>query len=116
MEASTIKPSTEATALSLPDLFVSRPAHPAETLGGVFSFEVDAAFAEAMGRRVQEQGWLPDAYVVAAWLLLQSRWLGTATVGLHETLDSEAGAGREAETCGLDCTSAEHCAGLGGAS
>ncbi|WP_447774714.1 amino acid adenylation domain-containing protein [Variovorax boronicumulans] len=67
-----------ASEAALGDLFVSPSARAAtgERLG--VSLALDAGFAQRWLASLGATGYLPDTLFVGAWLLLQSRWLGTA--------------------------------------
>ncbi len=84
-------PSTDATALSLGDLFVPRATAPGQAAVQVSSLDIPPALASRWTAQAEASGFLPDTLFAAAWILLQSRWLGTSTVELHEGLDESAG-------------------------
>ncbi|MGH8412577.1 MAG: hypothetical protein ACRERT_15300, partial [Pseudomonas sp.] len=65
-----------APALSLEDLFVSRPSASAGNEGLGASLTLDQGFAQDWQALLGTTGYLPDTLFAAAWLLLQSRWLG----------------------------------------
>jgi amino acid adenylation domain-containing protein len=74
--ASSLKVAAASEA-ALSDLFVSRPA--LETTGDRLgaSLALEAGFAQRWLASLGSTGYLPDTLFVGAWLLLQSRWLGT---------------------------------------
>ncbi|GAA4352174.1 hypothetical protein GCM10023165_41020 [Variovorax defluvii] len=83
MEQAPISPSTSEPSLSLTDLFVPRSAQPAQALQ-VSSLDVSPALAARWSAEARQGGYLADTLFAAAWVLLQSRWLGTPSVELHE--------------------------------
>ena len=103
-------PSTEATALSLGDLFVPRAAAPGQAAVQVTSLDIPPALASRWTAQAEASGFLPDTLFASAWILLQSRWLGASAVELHEALGAgETGSARAriAVNCD-DTTTAQH--------
>jgi len=76
--------STEATALSLADLFVPRAGAAGQAAVQVSSLDIPPALANRWAAQAQASGFLPDTLFAASWILLQSRWLGLAAVEFHE--------------------------------
>lgn len=81
---------TEPAALSLADLFAPRSGNPAQAAVQVSSLDIPPALAARWAVEAQQGGYLPDTLFAAAWILLQSRWLGTPVVELHEALGTGA--------------------------
>jgi amino acid adenylation domain-containing protein len=67
-----------APEAALDDLFVSRPALDATSERLDASLALEAGLAQRWLASLGSTGYLPDTLFVGAWLLLQSRWLGTA--------------------------------------
>ncbi len=78
------------TELSLVDLFV--PAHGADALTSrhAISLEIVSPWVERWNEHARNVGLLPDTLFAAAWVLLQSRWLGAPTIELHEVLAKDS--------------------------
>ncbi|OUL99876.1 type I polyketide synthase [Variovorax sp. JS1663] len=96
MEQAPISQSpADAATLSLADLFVPRSGQPAQAAVQVSSLDVPPALAARWSAEARQGGYLPDTLFAAAWLLLQSRWLGTPAVEFHEAPGSLQ--------CGLRC-------------
>ncbi|CAN7624027.1 amino acid adenylation domain-containing protein [Variovorax sp. LjRoot290] len=76
--------STDATALSLGDLFVPRAGAAGQAAVQVSSLDIPPALATRWAAQAQASGFLPDTLFAASWILLQSRWLGLAAVEFHE--------------------------------
>ncbi|MDM0076073.1 amino acid adenylation domain-containing protein [Variovorax sp. J2P1-59] len=90
MEQQPLSPSSpEATALSLIDLFV-RSFGTASQAFQTGSSALSPILASKWAEEARASGWLPDTLFVAAWSLLQSRWLGTTAVEVHESLADAA--------------------------
>src|SRR5688572_6381736 len=91
MEHEPLPPSLPGTdALSLADLFAPRSGKPAQAAVQASSLDIPPALAARWSVEARQGGYLPDTLFAAAWLLLQSRWLGTPSVELHEALDTGA--------------------------
>lgn len=84
--------SAGAAALSLADLFAPRPGKATQAAVKASSLDIPQALAARWTVEAQQGGYLPDTLFAAAWLLLQSRWLGTPAVELHEALGTGASA------------------------
>ncbi|RZL94771.1 MAG: amino acid adenylation domain-containing protein, partial [Variovorax sp.] len=97
-------PLPDAAALSLADLFVARPGHTGQAVRQSYSLEIQPVHHP-------EPGWLPDTPFAAAWILLQSRWLGLPAVAFHEaagpvdgiTIDCVGTAGANQWLAEVDC-------------
>ncbi|CAN7639976.1 MULTISPECIES: amino acid adenylation domain-containing protein [unclassified Variovorax] len=76
--------STDATALSLGDLFIPRADAAGQATVQVSSLDIPPALATRWAAQAQASGFLPDTLFAASWILLQSRWLGLAAVEFHE--------------------------------
>ncbi|MDR6859412.1 polyketide synthase [Variovorax guangxiensis] len=92
MEREPLPSSTELAALSLADLFAPRSSKPAQAAVQVSSLDIPQALASRWATEAQQGGYLPDTLFAAAWVLLQSRWLGTPTVEFHEALGTGSSA------------------------
>ncbi|PNG59826.1 MULTISPECIES: polyketide synthase [unclassified Variovorax] len=93
MEREPLPPSpAEAATLSLADLFAPRTGKAAQAVAQASSLDIPQALAARWTVEAQQGGYLPDTLFAAAWLLLQSRWLGTPAVELHEVLGTGAAA------------------------
>lgn len=91
MEQEPLPPSsTEAGALSLADLFAPRSGKPVQAAVQVSSLDLPPALAARWATEAQQGGYLSDTLFAAAWILLQSRWLGTPAVEFHEALGTGA--------------------------
>ncbi|MGK6309021.1 amino acid adenylation domain-containing protein [Variovorax sp. DT-64] len=91
MEHEPLPPSSpETDAPSFADLFAPRSGKPAQTAMQASSLDIPPALAARWTVEAQQGGYFPDTLFAAAWLLLQSRWLGTPSVELHEALDTGA--------------------------
>jgi len=78
--------ANEAATLSLTDLFVPRPGNPGRALVQVSRLDISPGTATRWAAQAQDSGFLPDTLFAAAWILLQSRWLGLPAVEFHEAL------------------------------
>ncbi|MFS2203145.1 amino acid adenylation domain-containing protein [Variovorax sp. Varisp36] len=78
------QPQESSPGLALEDLFVPRckPEGPAGGCTG--SLALEPGFARRWSQWLAATGQLPDALFAGAWLLLQSRWLGSLWPVLHE--------------------------------
>ncbi|MGE8202296.1 MAG: non-ribosomal peptide synthetase, partial [Variovorax sp.] len=78
------QPQESSPGLALEDLFGPRckPAGPAGGCTG--SLALEPGFARRWSQWLAATGQLPDALFAGAWLLLQSRWLGSLWPVLHE--------------------------------
>ncbi|WP_162578672.1 polyketide synthase [Variovorax sp. PBS-H4] len=93
MEHEPLPPSAAETGgLTLADLFAPRAGKPAQAARQTSSLEVLPALAAHWAVEARQGGYLADTLFAAAWLLLQSRWLDTRSVELHEALDNGASA------------------------
>src|SRR6478752_6490019 len=92
--------SPEAAALSLIDLFV-RPSGSQTQTRQTCSAALSPVLVARWANLVQASRFLPDTLFAAAWCLLQSRWLGSATVELGESL-ADTSAGRVGVTVRFD--------------
>ena len=77
--------SPEAAALSLIDLFVCPSGSKTQTRQ-TGSAALSPVLAARWAELVQASRFLPDTLFTAAWCLMQSHWLGSATVELGESL------------------------------
>ncbi|MDR6536149.1 polyketide synthase [Variovorax soli] len=82
--------SNEPAMLSLADLFAPRAGKPAQDAVQASSLDVPPSLASLWATEARQGGYLPDTLFAAAWVLLQSRWLGTPSVEFHESLGAGA--------------------------
>jgi amino acid adenylation domain-containing protein len=77
--------SPDATQLTLADLFAPRCGSAGQAAQPQsFALQIPAALETRWAAQVRDAGWLPDTLFAAAWILLQSRWLGAPATGFHE--------------------------------